>query len=147
MNTHQTGSSRSSTTFYSKRKKFVTDSSQRSHIAFDRRAALQSRTLPTHLQEKPEQLTVDVAREWLNSSEAILTNGRLSPIGFTNFLMDPDQWVFERSCATVYHDMTQPLSHYFIATSHNTYTPPHTAAFTCTCMFKPCKTVGGFSGT
>ena len=71
-------------------------------------------------QEDASEVTIDVCRAWLRESEAILTGGRLSPIGFTNFLMRQDQWLFDRRCANVYHDMTQPLSHYFIATSHNT---------------------------
>lgn len=41
--------------------------------------------------------------------------------GFTNYLFMDAHSVFNRVHRTVYQDMRRPLSHYFIATSHNTY--------------------------
>lgn len=40
--------------------------------------------------------------------------------GFTHFLLGPENDLFNKSHKQVYQDMTQPLSHYHIASSHNT---------------------------
>ncbi len=42
-------------------------------------------------------------------------------IGFNNLLMAIDFDIFNRSHRLVCQDMSQPLPHYFIASSHNTY--------------------------
>uniref|UniRef100_A0A8C6P712 Phosphoinositide phospholipase C n=1 Tax=Nothobranchius furzeri TaxID=105023 RepID=A0A8C6P712_NOTFU len=41
--------------------------------------------------------------------------------GFTNYMRSPAGDIFNPEHNQVNHDMTQPLSNYFIATSHNTY--------------------------
>ncbi|CAG8519110.1 3205_t:CDS:2, partial [Cetraspora pellucida] len=41
--------------------------------------------------------------------------------GFSYFLMSSDNAIFASEHAKVYQDMTQPLNHYFIDSSHNTY--------------------------
>ncbi|XP_068172470.1 1-phosphatidylinositol 4,5-bisphosphate phosphodiesterase eta-2 [Antennarius striatus] len=41
--------------------------------------------------------------------------------GFTNFMRSPAGDIFNPDHNQVNQDMTQPLNHYFIATSHNTY--------------------------
>ncbi|XP_068598394.1 1-phosphatidylinositol 4,5-bisphosphate phosphodiesterase eta-2 [Brachionichthys hirsutus] len=41
--------------------------------------------------------------------------------GFTNFMRSPAGDIFNPAHSQVNQDMTQPLNHYFIATSHNTY--------------------------
>ncbi|KAI6647390.1 1-phosphatidylinositol 4,5-bisphosphate phosphodiesterase delta-1-like [Oopsacas minuta] len=46
---------------------------------------------------------------------------RLSLDGLTNFLLDPKQFVYDHRHREVHQDMSLPLSHYFIASSHNTY--------------------------
>ncbi|TRY96837.1 hypothetical protein DNTS_015410 [Danionella cerebrum] len=45
----------------------------------------------------------------------------LSPAGFTNFMRSPAGDIFNPEHYEVNQDMTQPLSNYFIASSHNTY--------------------------
>ncbi|CAG8768708.1 8548_t:CDS:2, partial [Gigaspora margarita] len=40
--------------------------------------------------------------------------------GFSGFLMSSDNAIFSSEHAKVYQDMSQPLSHYFIDSSHNT---------------------------
>ena len=40
--------------------------------------------------------------------------------GFTQFMLGSEMDVFNQSHGSVYQDMTQPLSHYYIASSHNT---------------------------
>ncbi|XP_046860493.1 inactive phospholipase C-like protein 2 isoform X2 [Xenia sp. Carnegie-2017] len=41
--------------------------------------------------------------------------------GFTKYLLKSTNELFDSDCANVTQDMNQPLSHYFIASSHNTY--------------------------
>ncbi|XP_031575010.1 inactive phospholipase C-like protein 1 isoform X2 [Actinia tenebrosa] len=41
--------------------------------------------------------------------------------GFTQYLMEPDCDIFDPEHSKIWQDMDQPLSHYFIASSHNTY--------------------------
>ena len=40
---------------------------------------------------------------------------------FSSFLRSKDNSAIDPEHETVYQDMTQPLSHYFINSSHNTY--------------------------
>ncbi|KAI8500409.1 Phospholipase C eta, partial [Branchiostoma belcheri] len=53
--------------------------------------------------------------------EDYMLNGWLGLDGFTNYLMSHHGEIFDSSHHAVHQDMTQPLSHYYIATSHNTY--------------------------
>eukprot|EP00794_Sanderia_malayensis_P007741 gene7741-8581_t len=41
--------------------------------------------------------------------------------GLTKYLLSNDGDIIDSKCHSVYQDMSQPLSHYFIASSHNTY--------------------------
>ncbi|GFT52510.1 1-phosphatidylinositol 4,5-bisphosphate phosphodiesterase delta-4 [Nephila pilipes] len=45
----------------------------------------------------------------------------LSLEGFQSLMLSPDQNIFNKKHRIIYQDMTQPLSHYYIASSHNTY--------------------------
>ncbi|XP_021921017.1 1-phosphatidylinositol 4,5-bisphosphate phosphodiesterase eta-2-like isoform X2 [Zootermopsis nevadensis] len=47
--------------------------------------------------------------------------GKVSFIGFTSILMSKQFEIFNLSHTVVYQDMTNPLPHYYIASSHNTY--------------------------
>ncbi|KAL4224544.1 phosphatidylinositol phospholipase C [Mactra antiquata] len=46
---------------------------------------------------------------------------KMSLIGFRSFLVSQQQHLFNRSHRRVYQDMTQPMTNYFINSSHNTY--------------------------
>jgi Ca2+-binding EF-hand superfamily protein len=45
----------------------------------------------------------------------------LSLDGFTQYMLSHDNDIFKREHRQIYQDMSRPLSHYFIASSHNTY--------------------------
>lgn len=45
--------------------------------------------------------------------------------GFTSFLTSSDNSIFAEPTSKVTHDMTRPLSEYFISSSHNTYLIGH----------------------
>lgn len=47
--------------------------------------------------------------------------GVLGPDGFLNYLLGEDNTVISFEKLDLYEDMEQPLSHYFINSSHNTY--------------------------
>uniref|UniRef100_A0A7N5K620 Phosphoinositide phospholipase C n=1 Tax=Ailuropoda melanoleuca TaxID=9646 RepID=A0A7N5K620_AILME len=48
-------------------------------------------------------------------------SGQLSPEGMVWFLCGPENSVLAQDKLLLHHDMTQPLNHYFINSSHNTY--------------------------
>lgn len=45
----------------------------------------------------------------------------LSKDGFLMYLNHPDAMILNPDHKDVYQDMNQPLNHYFISSSHNTY--------------------------
>lgn len=45
----------------------------------------------------------------------------MTPNGFTIYMLSKENCVFDPEHARVYQDMKQPLAHYFISSSHNTY--------------------------
>lgn len=47
--------------------------------------------------------------------------GLLSKDGFLMYLHNPEAMIFNPDHKDVYQDMQQPLNHYFISSSHNTY--------------------------
>nr|XP_010963629.1 1-phosphatidylinositol 4,5-bisphosphate phosphodiesterase beta-2 [Camelus bactrianus] len=50
-----------------------------------------------------------------------IQRGQLSPEGMVWFLCGPENSVLAQDKLLLHHDMTQPLNHYFINSSHNTY--------------------------
>lgn len=54
-------------------------------------------------------------------SEEGRQHGHLSLDGFTSYLTSSECHLFDREHDTVCQDMSQPLSHYYINSSHNTY--------------------------
>ncbi|XP_049782915.1 1-phosphatidylinositol 4,5-bisphosphate phosphodiesterase eta-2-like isoform X1 [Schistocerca cancellata] len=76
---------------------------------------------------KKEQHLNNVTEEqclsWIEAFEQseMRNNQKLSFIGFTNLLMSEEFEIFRPDHKVVYQDMSQPLNHYYIASSHNTY--------------------------
>ncbi|XP_009970832.3 1-phosphatidylinositol 4,5-bisphosphate phosphodiesterase beta-2 [Tyto alba] len=68
---------------------------------------------------KPEQ--VQSLIEKYEPSGINIQRGQLSPEGMVWFLCGPENNVVALDKLVLYQDMTQPLSHYFINSSHNTY--------------------------
>ncbi|KAG8573019.1 hypothetical protein GDO81_012250 [Engystomops pustulosus] len=66
-----------------------------------------------------EEISLDIIKNYEPSKGQ--EKGCLSLDGFTNYLMSPDCCIFDPEHKKVCQDMTQPLSHYYINSSHNTY--------------------------
>lgn len=45
----------------------------------------------------------------------------MTPNGFTMYMLSKENCIFSAEHARVYQDMTRPLAHYFVSSSHNTY--------------------------
>ncbi|KAL6462167.1 hypothetical protein MHYP_G00285890 [Metynnis hypsauchen] len=67
-----------------------------------------------------EETSLEVIKQYEPSKEGQL-KGCLSLDGFTNYLMSNDCHIFDPEQKTVCQDMNQPISHYYINSSHNTY--------------------------
>ncbi|KAE8289209.1 Inactive phospholipase C-like protein 2 [Larimichthys crocea] len=67
-----------------------------------------------------EDISLEVIQKYEPSKEGQL-KGWLSLDGFTNYLMSAECHIFDPEQKTVCQDMKQPLSHYYINASHNTY--------------------------
>lgn len=69
-----------------------------------------------------ESISVEEASELIKIYEQaeLSKNSQMSLAGFTNMLLSPKFDIFDSSHRIVHHDMTQPLTNYYIAASHNT---------------------------
>uniref|UniRef100_A0A672SFN0 Phosphoinositide phospholipase C n=1 Tax=Sinocyclocheilus grahami TaxID=75366 RepID=A0A672SFN0_SINGR len=67
-----------------------------------------------------EDISVEIIQKYEPSKEGQL-KGWLSLDGFTSYLMSADCHIFDPEQKIVCQDMNQPLSHYYINSSHNTY--------------------------
>ncbi|CAF4636640.1 unnamed protein product [Rotaria sp. Silwood2] len=62
---------------------------------------------------------LEIIQKFEPSTEARLL-GHLGIDGFTNYLLSSECDIFNENNRSICHEMDHPLSHYFIATSHNT---------------------------
>ncbi|KAM6450135.1 inactive phospholipase C-like protein 2 isoform 1-T3 [Liasis olivaceus] len=67
-----------------------------------------------------EEISLGIIHKYEPSKEG-QERGWLSIDGFTNYLTSPECHIFDPEHKKVCQDMNQPLSHYFINSSHNTY--------------------------
>ena len=72
------------------------------------------------LSQWPSGIPEYTLREFVTKYEGNKDAKGLSLAGFASFLAD-NETLFNGAHAAVYQDMKQPLSHYWISTSHNTY--------------------------
>ncbi|XP_028623017.1 1-phosphatidylinositol 4,5-bisphosphate phosphodiesterase beta-2 isoform X4 [Grammomys surdaster] len=68
---------------------------------------------------RPEQVQVLIDK--YEPSGINVQRGQLSPEGMVWFLCGPENSVLAHDTLLTHQDMTQPLNHYFINSSHNTY--------------------------
>ncbi|XP_041057316.1 inactive phospholipase C-like protein 1 [Carcharodon carcharias] len=67
-----------------------------------------------------EEMCLDLIRRYEPSQQGQM-NGNLGIDGFTQYLISTECNIFDPEHNKVCQDMTQPLSHYYINASHNTY--------------------------
>ncbi|XP_030625453.1 1-phosphatidylinositol 4,5-bisphosphate phosphodiesterase delta-1a isoform X2 [Chanos chanos] len=76
------------------------------------------------LNEQRESVSLEQAQKLISKYELDETakqKKRMTKDGFLMYLHHEDGAIFNPAHKGVYQDMTQPLSHYFISSSHNTY--------------------------
>ncbi|XP_054404458.1 1-phosphatidylinositol 4,5-bisphosphate phosphodiesterase delta-4 isoform X4 [Pongo abelii] len=75
-------------------------------------------------EQKERDCTSELALELIDHYEPS-DSGKLRHVlsmdGFLSYLCSKDGDIFNPACLPIYQDMTQPLNHYFICSSHNTY--------------------------
>ncbi|XP_071072225.1 1-phosphatidylinositol 4,5-bisphosphate phosphodiesterase delta-4 isoform X2 [Dasypus novemcinctus] len=75
-------------------------------------------------EQKEGDRASDLALELIDRYEPSESGKRrhvLSMDGFLSYLCSKDGNIFNPACCPIYQDMTQPLNHYYINSSHNTY--------------------------
>ncbi|KAM9304785.1 1-phosphatidylinositol 4,5-bisphosphate phosphodiesterase delta-4 [Gastrophryne carolinensis] len=70
--------------------------------------------------DNPEEFAMDLIARY-EPSETAKKLHALSIDGFLIYLLSPEGSIFNANHVPLYQDMTQPLCHYFISSSHNTY--------------------------
>ncbi|RVE58468.1 hypothetical protein OJAV_G00209410 [Oryzias javanicus] len=75
-------------------------------------------------EQQEEEQSAQHAKQLIDSyepSETVKKQGAMSLEGFQMYLCSQDGSVFNPELLELHQDMSQPLSHYFISSSHNTY--------------------------
>ncbi|XP_060761630.1 1-phosphatidylinositol 4,5-bisphosphate phosphodiesterase delta-1b isoform X2 [Neoarius graeffei] len=76
------------------------------------------------VKEQKEKVDLSHAEQLIENCEVDETakaKQLMTKDGFLMFLNQPDALIMNPACKIVYQDMGQPLNHYFISSSHNTY--------------------------
>ncbi|XP_061912462.1 1-phosphatidylinositol 4,5-bisphosphate phosphodiesterase delta-3-A-like [Entelurus aequoreus] len=88
------------------------------------RCVLSTADLRDFLKDQGEDASKTHAQSLIHTyelNEWAQKNQFMTPNGFTMYMLSKENSVFEAEHAWVYQNMNQPLSHYFISSSHNTY--------------------------
>merc|ERR1719319_1632190 len=72
------------------------------------------------IKEKMENVAC-IMRDFLQDSSRAVAQPYLHITEFMDYIFSNSNQILSPHTRTVYHDMSQPLSHYFVASSHNTY--------------------------
>ncbi|XP_073463828.1 1-phosphatidylinositol 4,5-bisphosphate phosphodiesterase delta-3 [Aquarana catesbeiana] len=89
---------------------------------------LSAEELQEFLHHQGEEATLERAQEIIHKyelNEKAKQHGLMMQEGFMMYLLSTEGDIFNEKHRKVYQDMTQPLSHYFISSSHNTYLTNH----------------------
>ncbi|CAH2302728.1 1-phosphatidylinositol 4,5-bisphosphate phosphodiesterase delta-3 [Pelobates cultripes] len=89
---------------------------------------LSTEELQEFLHHQGEEATLERAKEIIYKyelNEKAKQHDLMMLEGFMMYLLSEEGDVFNHEHKKVYQDMTQPLSHYFISSSHNTYLTNH----------------------
>ncbi|GAA6222414.1 1-phosphatidylinositol 4,5-bisphosphate phosphodiesterase delta-1-like isoform X2 [Lates japonicus] len=76
------------------------------------------------MKEQREKATLADAHKIIEKCEPdenVKQKKLLSKDGFLMYVHHPEAWILNSDHKNVYQDMSQPLNHYFISSSHNTY--------------------------
>lgn len=68
-----------------------------------------------------EKSVINFIRDFLQDTQREVQTPYLTIVEFIDFLFSKQNEIWNKECDKIYHDMTRPLSHYFISSSHNTY--------------------------
>ncbi|XP_043911054.1 1-phosphatidylinositol 4,5-bisphosphate phosphodiesterase delta-3 [Protopterus annectens] len=85
---------------------------------------LSAEELMEFLKDQQENATLENSRRIIQQyelNEQARRNNFMMLDGFTMYLLSMESDIFNHDHDRVFQDMTQPLSHYFISSSHNTY--------------------------
>ncbi|XP_028930487.1 1-phosphatidylinositol 4,5-bisphosphate phosphodiesterase delta-3 [Ornithorhynchus anatinus] len=85
---------------------------------------LSAEELREFLRDQGEEASLLRARGLIRTyelNEKAKKHGLMTPDGFTMYLLSAEGDILNREHVPVYQDMSQPLAHYFISSSHNTY--------------------------
>ncbi|XP_053309606.1 1-phosphatidylinositol 4,5-bisphosphate phosphodiesterase delta-3 [Spea bombifrons] len=89
---------------------------------------LSAEELQEFLLNQGEEATLERAKEIIQKyelNEKARQHDLMMLEGFMMYLLSAEGDIFNAEHSKVYQDMTQPLSHYFISSSHNTYLTNH----------------------
>ncbi|KAK9396038.1 1-phosphatidylinositol 4-5-bisphosphate phosphodiesterase delta-1 [Crotalus adamanteus] len=73
-----------------------------------------------HEEDAGPELALSLIEQY-EPNETVKRQKAMSKDGFQMYLLSVDGNIFNKTHGQVYQDMTQPLSHYYISSSHNTY--------------------------